>query len=403
MKPFLFIFYDIKRLFGHGKTVILAVLSPVPVLLLFATFLIPFLTADSSSKVSCALFLEDDNERLAEVVNLVVTPEISAKRVVIYPVNDLETGINLVKEGKVSAFFHIPKNTYSDSRDGKKVVMEYYYSKEHSFESLIFYSSLKSTLSVFGQGIRLVYVAADIAMDKGISAEEVMSIWESGGKDLLDVHLNRGSIIGKNGVFSPGNDYYLRFILGGIFGLCTYFVSFPVMYYTSLDLSEIYSKRKSSVKNIIGFYFGRLFSGSLLILSSFLIMYPIARLIRRVPVRLAFSVFPAMLLTSLTFCSFAILLGSLFKNAHSSLWAGLYFGLISAVGVAFMTVNSELPKVISFLMEISPIRASISIFSNALFRMVEERYTMDMLVLLAAFILFTLSGFAVYLIRGCKK
>ena len=68
-----------------------------------------------------------------------------------------------------------------------------------------------------------------------------------------------------------------------------------------------------------------------------------------------------------------------------------------------MTVNSELPKVISFLMEISPLRASISIFSNALFRMVEERYNVDMLVLLAAFILFTLSGFVVYLIRGCKK
>ena len=403
MKPFMFIFYDIKRLFGHGKAVILAMLSPVPILLLFATFLIPVLTADNGTKIACAIYNEDPTERLTELINLIIAPEVSDGRAVIYPVKDMETGLRLVKEGKVSAFFHIPNNTYSAPMQGEKAVLEYYYSKEHSFEALVFYSSIKSTLSVFGQGIRIVYIAADIATNKGMTDEEILTLWNAGSQDLLNVHLNRGKNIGMKGVFSPGNDYYLRFIIGSLFAICAYFSSFPIIYLTSHDLSETFKSRKTSTGSLVGFYFARLLSGSLLIMGTFIIMYPVARILRRFPVRLALTVFPAMLLTSLTFSALAILLGSLFKNGHSALWAGLYFGFISIAGVFFMSRNTDYPKVISFLMEISPLRSSISIFSNALFKMVEERFTMDILVLISMFIIFVIAGFTVYMIRGCKE
>ena len=402
MKPFTFILYDIKRLFGHGKTAILAMLSPIPVLLLFATFLVPFLTTDSGSKLSIALYNADSSEELAELVDMIIAPEVADGRVIIYPVNDTETGIKLVNEGKVAAFFYIPPNTYTDPMNGKRAAIEFYYSQEHAFESLLFYASAHSTLSVFGQGIRIVYLAADIALDKGVTAEDVITLWEEGSDELVDVHLHRGKIIGKSGVFSPGNDYYLRFLMAGLFAVCSYFVSFPIIYLTSLDISEIFGKRNTSKSNLAGFYFARLFSGTLLIMCAFLIMYPIARAIRRFPVSLALSVFPAMILTALAFSALAILIGAVFKNGHTSLWAGLYFGFVSILGVIFLMSNSSLPKFVSFLMEISPLRASVSIFSNALFTLVPERYFTDMFILLASFIVFTICGFFVYLKRGSK-
>lgn len=402
MKPFSFILYDIKRLFGHGKTAILAMLSPIPVLLLFATFLIPFLTADTGSKLSCAIYNADTDEGFMELVNMIIAPEVSSGAAVVYPVNDIDTGIKLVNEGKVAAFLYIPPNTYTDSMNGKKAVMEFYYSREHAFESLMFLSSAQSTLSVFGQGIRIVYLASDIALEKGIKEEDLITLWEEGSDDLIDVHLHRGKIIGKSGVFSPGNDYHLRFLMAGLFAVCAYFVSFPIMYLTSLDISDIFGKRNITKSNLAGFYFARLFSGTLLIMCAFLIMYPIARLIRRFPVRLALSVFPAMILTALSFSALAILIGAVFKKGHTSLWVGLYFGFVSILGIVFLIENVSLPKIVSFMMEISPLRASLSIFSNALFTLVPERYIMDMIILLASFIVFTICGFAVYLKRGSK-
>ena len=131
MKPFSFILYDIKRLFGHGKTAILAMLSPIPVLLLFATFLIPFLTADTGSKLSCAIYNADTDEGFMELVNMIIAPEVSSGAAVVYPVNDIDTGIKLVNEGKVAAFLYIPPNTYTDSMNGKKAVMEFYYSRRN--------------------------------------------------------------------------------------------------------------------------------------------------------------------------------------------------------------------------------------------------------------------------------
>jgi len=402
MKLFSFIWFDIKRLFGHGKTAILAMLSPIPVLLLFATFLVPLFTIDAGSILSIAIYNADTNEDFTEMVNMLIAPEVAEGRAIFYPVNDSETGIKLVNEGKVAAYLYIPPDTYTDPMNGNRAVLEFYYSQEHAFEALMFFASVRSTLSVFGQGVRIVSSAADIALAKGVTQEEAIILWEEGSDELIDVHLHRGRIIGKSGVFSPGNDYHLRFLMAGLFAVCSYFVSFPIIYLTGLDISEVFGKRNISKGNLAGFYFARLFSGTLLIMCAFLIMYPVARAIRRFPVRLALSVFPAMILTALAFSALAILIGAIFKKGHASLWAGLYFGFVSILGVIFLMSNSSLPKPISFLMEISPLRASVSIFSNSLFTMVPERYFTDMVILLASFIVFAICGFVVYLKRGSK-
>ncbi|MBR4168809.1 MAG: ABC transporter permease [Lachnospiraceae bacterium] len=394
-----FIRYDIKRLFGHGKTAILAVLSPIPVLLLFASFLIPFLSADTGSKLSCAIFNEDTTERFTKVVDYVVAPEVKNGTAVVYPVQDFDTGIRLVQEGKVAAFFYIPAETYSRSMHGEVAELQFYYSREHAFEAEMFLTSMKSTLSVFGQGIRIVYLAADLATEKGLTTQDILNIWEEGSVDLINVHLHRGRIIGMKGVFTPGNDYYLRFGMGALFAICAYFVSFPVMYLTGLDVSNILKKRSLPQRNLTLFYFARLISGTVLILLAFSIMYPIARGIRKFPVKFALSVIPGMLLCALTFSALAILIGAVFHKGYASLWVGLYFGFISAVGIVF-SVDSDLPAFASLLIRISPLRACVSIFSNAMFQDVSARYQTDIMILALSFLVFFLAGFLVYRERG---
>ena len=62
MNPFSFLMYDIKRLFGHGKTAFLAMFSPVLILLLFSTFLAPLLAVGEGTKITCAFLNEDETE-----------------------------------------------------------------------------------------------------------------------------------------------------------------------------------------------------------------------------------------------------------------------------------------------------------------------------------------------------
>lgn len=396
MNPFLFILYDIKRLFGRGKTAFIAMLSPIPVVLMFALFLAPILTDGNETFFSGAILNEDDSESVNQLMNIIVNYEVGKGTVAVYPVKDKETGERLVDEGKVSVFLYIPPDTYNDSMSGKKAVLEFYYSPAHSFDALTFYSGIKSSMSVFGQGIRLVNIAVGIAEKLGLSQEEIIRVWDDGINDLQNVFIHRGRVIGKNGIFLFGADYHFRFAIALLFATCAYLSSFPIIYLTSLDLTEIFNKRSVPTKKLFTFYVSRIISGAVLIMFSFLIMFPVARALRQIPLNFALSVIPGMLLTSLAFSALAVLTGSIFKRGQSALWGGLYFGTASIAGVAFLSDKTDLPEAVSFLMRISPFRASVSIFSNAMFNLVVERYTYDMLILLAAFVIFSVAGFVMY-------
>ena len=62
----------------------------------------------------------------------------------------------------------------------------------------------------------------------------------------------------------------------------------------------------------------------------------------------------------------------------------------------FLSDKTNLPKIISFMMRISPFRASVSIISNAMFNFVAERYVFDLFVLFGSFVIFSVAGFLIY-------
>ena len=152
----------------------------------------------------------------------------------------------------------------------------------------------------------------------------------------------------------------------------------------------------------MGYYFARLLSGAILVLCTFAIMYPVARVIRNIRFQFALSVLPAIILTAFVFSALGIFFGSVFKKGQSSLWAGLYFGFLSVMSVLLLSKSSGLPKFLSFLIRISPFRACVSIFSNAMFQNMTDRYAFDMLLLFAAFLIFAILGFVFYMRRGSR-
>ena len=108
MNPFKFVLYDIKRLFGHGKTAFIAMLSPIPVILLFGLFFAPILMDRGETFYSIATF-NDDDDRIGQLMTLILNYENTTGNITIYPVKEKETCRKLVDEGKVAIVIYVPK------------------------------------------------------------------------------------------------------------------------------------------------------------------------------------------------------------------------------------------------------------------------------------------------------
>ncbi|MBO4324038.1 MAG: ABC transporter permease [Lachnospiraceae bacterium] len=400
MKLFSFILYDIKRLFGHGKTAILAVLAPIPVVLMFGLFLAPVLADGNGAFITGALCNDDESVLLRMMMNMVIDYETDKGNAEIHTVPDAESGKRMVEEGKAAVFLYVPEDTYEKAMNGERAAMKFYYAPSHAFDALTFQSGIASSISVFGQSVRVIGAAGEAAEARGMTGEKFGEMRNDAVTDLISVYLHRGEIIGKNGVFLLGGDYHLRYALAILFAACAFFAAFPVMYLTSIDKTGVLAKRSVPAQKTVYFFIARIVSGTVLILCTFAVMYPMARALRKVEMKNVLSVLPGMILTALTFSALAVLIGSLFRRGQSALWAGLYFGAACFAGVTFLSDKAGLPAFVSFLMRISPVRASVSIFSNAMFNLMEERYVQDMLILAVSFALFTAAGFFAYRKRG---
>ena len=99
-------------LFGHGKTAFIAMLSPIPVILLFGLFFAPILMDRGETFYSIATF-NDDDDRIGQLMTLILNYENTTGNITIYPVKEKETCRKLVDEGKVAIFIYVPQICYT--------------------------------------------------------------------------------------------------------------------------------------------------------------------------------------------------------------------------------------------------------------------------------------------------
>ena len=393
--------YDIKRLIGNGRTVAIAVLSPVAVLFIFVIFLIPMLTDGNKTTISCALLLEDENENFKRLIDTIMAVEEARDIASIYPVKDEETGMKLVEEGKVAVFLHIYPDTYDRLMDGEDVDMDFYYNSLHAMDALIFCRALRSTSSVFGQGLKMVRVGADVAITNGVDEDTVNERWREGMDDVIRLTSGRGRILGYAAVFSPGGDFPSEYYLGMIYVLCGFIATFSGTYLTASDVSEIYRRRRLTTGECTKHFFARLLSQTFLIMISFAVLIPSSRLINLVEMNAALVTLPAMLMVALSFSSIGIFVGSICRDKNTALWVEFYAGLFMTGLSVLAAREGMLSGVLLKIGNVMPIKAAISLFANGLFELEIHRYLHDIGIMAVAFILFTVPAFFIFRKRGC--
>ncbi len=394
--------YDIKRLVGRGRNLAVTILSPLAFLFIFVIFLIPMLTDNGDMTISCALLQEDQDENFCRLINTILAVEESRGIARIYPVKDEETGLKLVKEGKVAVFLHIYPETYSRLMNEEAVDMDFYYNQIHAMDASLFARALRSTSSIFGQGLRMVRLGADMAMEHGVQESTVIDKWSDGMSDVLALTVGRGKILGYTAIFAPGGDFPTAYLMGLVLMICGLISTFPGVYLTSKDVNVIYSQRKLRRTEVTRFFLARLVSQALLLMVNFLMVFPFAKYINETELKSVMLSIPAMLLVAFTFSAMAILVGALSRNPNDALWVEFYISLFMIVLAICAGREGMLGDVLQKVAGFLPAKAAISLFANGLFELQMHRYLHDISILAVALLIFLVPAYCIFRKRGCS-
>lgn len=391
--------FDIKRLIGNGRIVLLALLVPLVAVLLFVSILLPAFSAKDGISIAYGIVNEEEHDLVHQMVNLFSNSEAISQYGEAYPVSDLETGIEAIDDGDLDLLIHIPENFYGALMEQRPVTIEVYYPKKHAMETDIIVKSLQSCFSIYGQSEVLVAYAGDLMKQKGIPEETRLEKMSEEYWDLFYAQVGRGKVLGWDTVLSPAGFVKYEYYLGVVFSFFSLFAAFPVLYLTSADMRERFRMRRLCSRQAISFYFARLLSGSLLVLCSFAVMLPIAAGAGFIKGIFSPAFLPAVLLTALCFSSLLIFLSLLAKEPDHALWIAFYVTLGCMV-FGILIPDSAMPSGVDEILRWIPIRPVISLLTNTIYSSEDIRIGQDFLRLSVDTGILTALGALLYRRKG---
>lgn len=412
MSLFRLLILDIKRLLGHGKAGLLALLAPLGALLVFAAVVVPLLAGSGSLAAPYAICNEDESEPVALFINLLANSESLRDISAAYPVDDMEAGFDLLEQGKVSVVVHIGKDFYQRLLAGKDAQVDLYAYPSHAFEQTMISLTLNNALAAVGQSQNLLEMTGTAAIEAGASPAEGARLVAAGLDQAIRRHMERRAVLSQQGALSPTGDYLpVEYYLAALFSLCAAMAMLPSLHLTAFDLQGPLCRRGALAgKRGRRFFLARLISGGVLINLTLLLLLPAAGLIRELGVywgRGAGLGWPALLLAlpliSLTLSALGLCLGSLAKQPRLSLWYGFYALLLMAVLSGALLAEGMLPPLISELGRWVPLKPSMSIIANTLFAFDPARYWQDIWRLLLLLLAYAVLGGFLYGRKGAGR
>ncbi len=357
---------DMKRLIGNGRIVLLALLVPLIAVVLFGAILIPSLSAEDGISIEYGIVNEDDHEIVGQMINLIANTESIAEYGRAYPISDEKTGIEAVEEGELGLFVHIPEDFYDSLLKERPVTIDVYYSPSYAMQADIILKTVQSCFSIYGQSEVLVSFVGHILEEKGIPENERTAIEDKEYEALIKAQINRGMVLGWEHILSPAGNIKYEYYLGILFAVFSLFAAFPALYLTARDQKELFSVRRLGEGRAVSFYFARLFSGTVLVVVSFLLMVLIAAAFGGGSGRFSPAFLPAVLLSSLCYAALLIFLGLVAGHPDRCLWIAFYV-LLFFIVFGILIPDTALPEGAAEILRWLPIRPVMSLLSNTVY------------------------------------
>ncbi|HZJ86721.1 MAG TPA: ABC transporter permease, partial [Erysipelothrix sp.] len=270
------IWFDLKRIFDDKKLFVIVLVSPVLIMILFASFIIPMLFTSKQIGFNIALFNEDKSPEIEMYLSHILKAKSLSDVVHVYPVNQYEKGIELVKEDKVSAFVHIPQAVYQDLEKGEDVSYEIVGLKHHFFEVQLLKMTFDSSFGHVGRGQNVLNLAHDIVLEYDMSKHKVKDFEESLTQSAVNGYMNRRKTLGEDGIISPlFEQFAFEYYLSAIFAMFSFLSIVLCINFTSADFNKFIFKRQVLQGIPTSYlYMRRLLSSAIFILIASLSIYP---------------------------------------------------------------------------------------------------------------------------------
>ena len=391
---------DIKRLLGHGRIVALSLLTPVIAIIIFASVLFPAISGMYNQDLICGIVDEDGSELIGQMINIVYNTSSLSEYGRPYPINDVETGIRALEDGKIDLLIRIPEAFLDKARAGEKTALTVYYVPAHAYEGNVVVTSLKSCFAIYWESEDLVNMTGELAETLGLEKSKAAQMVEDGRVDIFWAQVARNEVIGQGEKMTSMLISY-EYLIGLLFAVCALFAAVPSLYITTMDFDRVYGKRGMPQNGIVTRYLARLVTSSLLVITSFGIMFPIALMLKTVSGETNIAILIPILLIALCYSALMQLVALLFRKCDHALWAVLYIAAL----MIFLTVGireSSLPDLIASIVRFLPLKPAVSLLSNLTFGTQSSRLLPDIVRLLADTVLFLAAGIFVYKRKGEK-
>ncbi len=413
MKPWEWFTTELKRLF-RGKELILAtLLTPVLGILVFTLVVAPILTQNKgNTKIFFGFVNMDQSESIKNIIQLVFNSKTIHDVAVAYPFSDPETGLQMLRDGKISVLAYVPEDFYEKLQNNEESELYLTSYTSHSFDQNMFKIIIDGSLIDVVQTREMMTTIEDSLIEAGAPAEDSGAFVYDLLMGCMEEYMNRHAILGKAEELSPLEESFpLQHYTASIFSMFSAFAMLPLIYLTASDLNGPVFKRGFIVGRRFSFRFAftRLLSGATLILLSMFIFVPTAIILQNSPVFLGNTgsdpfVWPAlalaMVLSAFAFSSISLLIGSLIPNNNLAVWFGFFLILLMAFMSGILIPISSMPHFMAEISRFVPLKSVMNIMSNLLFKIEIGRYFRDSLRLLIIALLSCFTGVAIVLKKG---
>ncbi len=401
---------DLKRLF-QGRGLILATLiTPLIGLMIFASVVAPMLVSGEKLSIPYAICNEDGSEPVRQFVRLLTNAESLRELGTAYPVNDLQTGYELLESGRVSVLIHIPADFFAKISAGGDPAAYIIASQAHGFERSMVRMTVDGMLGVVGQAQNLLQRFGGAAKDAGANEAAVAALINAQMSDGIEEYMHRRAALSEGGALSPFGEYFpLQYYLSALFSVFAALAMLPSLYLSSSDLSGPVVKRGllASKYAVAGYFCSRLLSGGALILLSLALLIPTGAIIQGLDTILGrdsvsdwAALAPALVLISFCFSAMSLLLGALIKRPRLALWCGFFAILAMAALSGALVAEGALPGLLAEIGRWTPLKIAMNLLAGGLFSLDPGRYANDMLRLAIVSIVFALTGLMIVYRKG---
>ncbi len=396
-----YILFDLKRTFEKKSLIIICVISPVIVMLLFGSIVAPLLFTAKITKFNVAIVNDDKSKEVNTFIDQLVNSKALKDLVVSYPAQSIEDGYEMLEKNEVLVLIHIPEGLMSSIKTNKKTNIELYSIKGHYLESELIKMTLESSLSTVAKGQNLLEYSIKFISDKSISLEKIKQFTDEITDKAIREFMNRREVLSQAGTLSPIGAYIpIEYYTGIIFTFFAALAMLPISAMTAEDMRKNVLKRGFLYdRRYLGYYFGRLISGTALICLILLLVYPsyLLNSILNTALKVEFTsnaaaLFLSVLLSALCFSAMAVTVSSIFSKGNMSIWILFYIILFMAVLSGAVIPTDSMPEFASKISGWMPFRAAMRSMINALFIFDVSQYFQEVIKLIIWNIVFIASG-----------